>query len=149
MVGRYAVGAGDDACPRQVNFRQRFDFQIACKWRCTESQTPQSGTLCRIRSREVERDVETAHEGLVDIVAQICRDNRQPAPGYSAGLLDHLFLNVSGRRDRLDERSGDWQAVGLALFVLAFTLIWVEPVWGGVLLVGSAIALIAPQFLER
>jgi putative oxidoreductase len=63
--------------------------------------------------------------------------------------LDHLFLVVSGRRDRLDDRTADWQSLGLGLFVLAFSVVWMEPAWGLTLLVASAIALTAPQFLDQ
>ncbi len=74
-----------------------------------------------------------------------------PLVFYGGGKLslDTLFVNLTGRTDRQDERAGDWQSVGLALFVLAFSVIWLEPAWGGVLLLASVLALMAPQFLDQ
>lgn len=60
--------------------------------------------------------------------------------------LDHLLIKLTGRRDRLDDRTADWQAAGLALFVLAFATIWVEPAWGGMLLAAAVLAILTPQF---
>ncbi|MEM1410924.1 MAG: DoxX family protein [Pseudomonadota bacterium] len=61
--------------------------------------------------------------------------------------LDHLLISLTSRNDRLDDRSGDLQALGLGFFVLAFTVIWVEPVWGYALLAPAAAALLLPQFM--
>lgn len=74
-----------------------------------------------------------------------------PLVFYGGGKIsvDQMLINITGRRDRLDERTRDWQGLGLALFILAFAVIWLEPVWGGALLLGSALALLAPQFMDN
>lgn len=61
--------------------------------------------------------------------------------------LDHLLISLTTRNDRLDDRTGDLQALGLGLFVLALTVVWVEPAWGYALLGASAISLVLPQFM--
>jgi putative oxidoreductase len=60
--------------------------------------------------------------------------------------LDHLLITMTGRNDRCDDRIRDLQGVGLALLVLGLALVWVEPAWGGALLLAGALAVIAPQF---
>lgn len=61
--------------------------------------------------------------------------------------LDRLLVGLTHRTDRLDDRTPDLQAAGLALAVLGLTVVWVEPVWGGVLLGIAALAMLLPQFL--
>jgi putative oxidoreductase len=61
--------------------------------------------------------------------------------------LDHLLVNLTGRTDRLDDRTGGLQALGLGFLVLGLAALWVEPAWGGALIAAAAISLIAPQFL--
>ena len=72
-----------------------------------------------------------------------------PLVFYGGGKLslDHLLITLTGRNDRLDDRTGDLQGAGLAFFVLAMAVIWVEPVWGGVLLALAAGCLVLPQFM--
>jgi len=67
-----------------------------------------------------------------------------PLVFHGAGKIstDHLLLALSGRRDRLAEQAGGLQAAALAFFVLALTLIWLEPVWGLPLLAAGALALV-------
>ena len=63
--------------------------------------------------------------------------------------LDHALLGMSGRTDRLDDRTRDWQSAGLGLLVLGMSVVWVEPYWGLPLLLAAAGALVVPQFLSR
>lgn len=72
-----------------------------------------------------------------------------PLVFYGGGKfsLDHLLIKLSRRDDRLDDRTGDLQAVGLALLILALAVIWEEPSWGIALLVLAALALVLPQFM--
>ncbi len=74
-----------------------------------------------------------------------------PLVFYGGGKLslDHLLIKLSNRSGRLEDRTGDLQALGLALFVLAMAVVWVEPSWGIGLLVGSAAALLLPQFMSN
>ncbi len=61
--------------------------------------------------------------------------------------LDHLLISLAHRNDRLDDRTGDLQALGLGLFVLGMAVVFVEPLWGGSLLAAAALAVILPQFM--
>lgn len=72
-----------------------------------------------------------------------------PLTFYGGGKLslDHLLITLTARNDRLDDRTGDLQALGLGLFVLAVTVIWVEPTWGYGLLAAAVLALLLPQFM--
>ena len=69
-----------------------------------------------------------------------------PLVFYGAGRtsLDHLLITLSGREDQLETRNGGLQAAGLALLVLGLAAIWVEPVWGGTLLIAAALAILVP-----
>ena len=69
-----------------------------------------------------------------------------PLVFYGAGRtsLDHLLITLSGREDQRETRNGGLQAAGLALLVLGLAAIWVEPVWGGTLLIASALAILVP-----
>lgn len=59
--------------------------------------------------------------------------------------LDHLLLNMSGRANMVNDRTGGLQSAGLALFVLSLSTIWVEPMWGISLLVAAAVAMVIPE----
>ena len=63
--------------------------------------------------------------------------------------LDHLMLNITGRGDLVDDRSGGLQSAGLALMVLGIATIWVEPMWGLSLLVAGIISMLAPEFTGK
>ncbi len=63
--------------------------------------------------------------------------------------LDHLFINITGRNNQLDDRTGGLQSAGLALLVLSLATIWVEPVWGISLLVASALAMVIPEMIGK
>ena len=63
--------------------------------------------------------------------------------------LDHLFINITGRNDQLDDRTGGLQSMGLALLVLSLAAIWVEPMWGVSLLVASVLAMLIPEMIGR
>ncbi len=63
--------------------------------------------------------------------------------------LDHLLVSLTHRNDRLDDRTGDLQALGLGLLVLGLAAVWVEPVWGGALIAAAALSLVTPQFLDN
>lgn len=68
---------------------------------------------------------------------------------YGGGKLslDHLLVSLTHRNDRLDDRTGDLQSVGLGLLVLALGVVWLEPTWGYGLLAAAGAALVLPQFL--
>jgi len=74
-----------------------------------------------------------------------------PLVFYGGGRfsLDHLLIIVSRRGTRLDDRTDGLQSVGLALFVLGISTIWIEPTWGISLLVASALAIMIPEFTGR
>jgi len=59
--------------------------------------------------------------------------------------LDHVLLNMSGRADLVNDRTGGLQSAGLALLVLSLATIWVEPMWGISLLIASVIAMVIPE----
>jgi len=61
--------------------------------------------------------------------------------------LDHLLVSLTHRNDRLDDRTGGIQCLGLGLVVLSLAVIWVEPLWGGALLGAGLLAVVLPQFL--
>ncbi|MCP4045765.1 MAG: DoxX family protein [Gammaproteobacteria bacterium] len=63
--------------------------------------------------------------------------------------LDHLFINITGRNNQLDDRTGGLQSAGLALLVLSLATIWVEPMWGISLLVASALAMVIPEMIGK
>jgi len=63
--------------------------------------------------------------------------------------LDRLFINITGRNNQLDDRTGGLQSAGLALLVLSLATIWVEPMWGVSLLVASALAMLIPEMFGR
>ena len=63
--------------------------------------------------------------------------------------LDHLFINITGRNNQLDDRTGGLQSAGLALLVLSLATIWVEPMWGISLLVASVLATLIPEVIGR
>lgn len=62
--------------------------------------------------------------------------------------LDSLLIALTGRTDRLDDRTRDLQAAGLALLVLGLSVVWMEPTWGGALLLGAFLALVVPEFFS-
>ncbi|KAA9132503.1 DoxX family protein [Marinihelvus fidelis] len=72
-----------------------------------------------------------------------------PLVFHGAGTLslDRLLVALTHRTDRLDDRTADLQATGLALAVIGLVLVWVVPAWGGVALGLAALALIFPQFM--
>lgn len=74
-----------------------------------------------------------------------------PLAFHGGGVLslDRLLVGLTHRSDRLDDRVLDWQAAGLALLVLSLAVVWVEPLWGGVLLALAALCLLLPQFLRN
>ena len=63
--------------------------------------------------------------------------------------LDHLFINITGRNNQLDDRTGGLQSAGLALLVLSLATIWVEPMWGISLLVASVLATLIPEVIGK
>ncbi len=63
--------------------------------------------------------------------------------------LDHLFINITGRNNQLNDRTGGLQSAGLALLVLSLATIWVEPMWGISLLVASALAMLIPEMIGK
>jgi len=62
--------------------------------------------------------------------------------------LDSLLIALTGRTDRLDDRTRDLQAAGLALLVLGLSVVWMEPAWGGALLLAAFLALVVPEFFS-
>ena len=60
--------------------------------------------------------------------------------------IDHLLVNVTGRGELTNDRTGGLQSAGLGLFVLSMSTIWVEPMWGFSFLAASAAATLAPEF---
>jgi len=72
-----------------------------------------------------------------------------PLVFYGGGKLslDHLMISLRGANDRLDDRTGGLQCLGVGLFVLSMAVIWVEPLWGGALLGAAALLILLPQFL--
>lgn len=59
--------------------------------------------------------------------------------------LDHMLVNMSGRQEQLENRTGGLQSIGLALLVLSLTTFWVEPTWGISLFVAAAVAMAIPE----
>ena len=59
--------------------------------------------------------------------------------------LDHLLVIASGRADALNERHGDWVAASLAFLVLGVTLVFLEPLWGIVLIFLAAACAVAQK----
>ncbi len=74
-----------------------------------------------------------------------------PLVFYGGGKLsiDHLLVKLTGRGDKLDDRTGGLQSTGLALLVLSLATIWIEPAWGIPLLVAGAIAMLIPAITGR
>jgi putative oxidoreductase len=74
-----------------------------------------------------------------------------PLVFYGGGRLslDHLLINMTGRNNQLDDRTGGLQSAGLALLVLSLATIWVEPMWGISLLVASVLAMLIPEMFGR
>ena len=74
-----------------------------------------------------------------------------PLVFYGGGRLslDHLFINMTGRNTRLDDRTGGLQSVGLALLVLSLATVWVEPTWGIALLAAAVLALVIPEVFGK
>jgi putative oxidoreductase len=74
-----------------------------------------------------------------------------PLVFYGGGRisLDHVFINMTGRNNQLDDRTGGLQSAGLALLVLSLATIWVEPMWGISLLVASVLAMLIPEMFGR
>lgn len=60
--------------------------------------------------------------------------------------LDRLLLRLSGREDAAGQAIGDAGAAGLALVVLGFSVVWVEPAWGLVFFVAAVAATLVPRF---
>ena len=73
------------------------------------------------------------------------------AGNYKLPLLFVLMLLplVFHGGGKLDERTGDLQALGLALLVIGLAVVWVEPAWGGALIGAAALCLVVPQFLDN
>lgn len=59
--------------------------------------------------------------------------------------LDHLLVNITGRNDQLDTRTGGLQSIGLALLILSLATFWAEPTWGISLFVASVLAVLIPE----
>lgn len=57
--------------------------------------------------------------------------------------LDRLLLRLRDRAAGMDEAPGDALAAALALCVLGLSVVWVEPVWGGVLFAAAILAAVA------
>jgi putative oxidoreductase len=74
-----------------------------------------------------------------------------PLVFYGGGRLslDHLLINMTGRNNQLDDRTGGLQSAGLALLVLSLATIWVEPMWGISLLVASVLAMLIPEMIGK
>lgn len=62
--------------------------------------------------------------------------------------LDRLLLAFTARTDRTSDTICDAMAGGLALLVLAISVVWVEPYWGATLLIASALMIATPKFLK-
>jgi putative oxidoreductase len=60
--------------------------------------------------------------------------------------LDHVLLILTGRDSCIGERIGDGITAALLFAVLGVTTIWVEPSWGIVFLVVSALFGLTPAF---
>ena len=63
--------------------------------------------------------------------------------------LDHLFINITGRNNQLDDRTVGLQSAGLALLILSLATIWVEPMWGISLLVASVLVTLIPEVIGK
>lgn len=74
-----------------------------------------------------------------------------PLVFYGGGKfsLDQLLLRMSGRTQLLEDRNGGLQATGLALLVLSFSTIWVEPTWGFTLLAAAVVTMAIPEFTGK
>lgn len=74
-----------------------------------------------------------------------------PLVFYGGGKLsiDQLLISMSGRNDKLTDRTGGLQSAGLALLVLGIASIWVEPSWGITLLVASGLASLVPAITGK
>jgi putative oxidoreductase len=63
--------------------------------------------------------------------------------------LDRVLLRITSRIDANSEHDADLQGVGLALLVLGLSAVWVEPMWGGPLLLAAAASLLIPIIKNR
>ena len=63
--------------------------------------------------------------------------------------LDQVLLKVTGRAERVPDTTCDAMAGGLALLVLALSVVFVEPYWGATFLVAAALMAASPKFLNR
>ena len=63
--------------------------------------------------------------------------------------LDRLLLVFTARTDRTSDTICDAMAGGLALLVLAVSVVFVEPYWGATFLVAAALMIASPKFLNR
>ncbi len=63
--------------------------------------------------------------------------------------LDHLLIKMSGRGNKIYDHTGGLQSVGLALFVLSLSTIWIEPAWGISLLVAAVLAMSIPEITGK
>ena len=69
-----------------------------------------------------------------------------PLVFYGGGKvsLDQVLVNLTGRNNQLENRTGGLQSAGLALLVLALATLWVEPSWGFTFLIASVVAILTP-----
>ena len=69
-----------------------------------------------------------------------------PLVFYGGGKvsLDQVLVNLTGRNNQLENRTGGLQSAGLALLVLALATLWVEPSWGVTFLIASVVAILTP-----
>ena len=74
-----------------------------------------------------------------------------PLVFYGGGKtsLDYVLVSMSGRGNKLDDRTDGLQSAGLALLVLSLSTIWVEPTWGITLLVASVLAMLIPAITGK
>jgi putative oxidoreductase len=63
--------------------------------------------------------------------------------------LDHLLIKMSDRGNKIYDHTGGLQSVGLALFVLSLSTIWIEPAWGISLLVAAVLAMSIPEITGK
>jgi putative oxidoreductase len=63
--------------------------------------------------------------------------------------LDRVLLKLTSRSDKASDITCDAMAGGLALFVLAVSVVFVEPYWGATFLIAAALMVASPRFLNR
>ena len=69
--------------------------------------------------------------------------------GGGALSLDRVLVKLTGRPESAAGEPADSLAAGLALLVLGLSAIWVEPLWGWILVAAAVLAALLPKLTNR